>query len=371
MVKSKRIYQIDLFRFIAALSVVFYHYFFRGYAADEMSDLNFEDVGGLFKYGYLGVDLFFIISGFVITLSINKRSISKFIISRITRLYPIYWMCVSLTFLVVILFGSPRYHAQLVQYILNLTMFHNYLGIESIDGVYWTLFVEMKFYIFVIGSYLIINKIKRIDLDYLVYFWTSLSLLFLFMNNIYILKVINFFFILNWSSYFIAGIVFYQIYNRGISLQYFFLLMILFLLSLHYAFLKIEFYEMQYNAPFSKLIGGGIIFIFYLIMLLVATNKLKSINSPKLISLGMLTYPLYLIHQIIGFIILNNLGIYFNKYVVVAATLIVMLVVSYLLSKYYEPYFSNYLKIKLEKFSAKYKNKKIKKIKNLNNFFFI
>ena len=75
MKKNNRIYQIDLFRFVAALSVVLYHYLFRGWAADNMSDVNFSEIGHFFQYGYLGVHLFFIISGFVILLSIKHKSI--------------------------------------------------------------------------------------------------------------------------------------------------------------------------------------------------------------------------------------------------------------------------------------------------------
>jgi peptidoglycan/LPS O-acetylase OafA/YrhL len=89
MTEKKRIYQIDLFRFLAAIAVVLFHYMFRGYVQDDML-INFNTIGSFFKYGYLGVNLFFIISGFVISLSIKHNSLIKFIISRFTRLYPIY-----------------------------------------------------------------------------------------------------------------------------------------------------------------------------------------------------------------------------------------------------------------------------------------
>lgn len=142
---NNRIYQIDLFRFLAALNVVFFHYFFRGYSADNLSNLNFSEISNFFKYGYLGVDLFFIISGFVISLSIKDRSLINFFISRISRLYPIYWISVLFTFIVIILFGAPRYNADIKQFIFNLTMFQNYLKVESMDTVYWTLYIEMVF----------------------------------------------------------------------------------------------------------------------------------------------------------------------------------------------------------------------------------
>ena len=80
---------IDILRIFAAFLVVFYHYLFRGHAADSMMSTNFP-FGELLKYGYLGVDLFFIISGFVITKSIENRSLKQFIIARFIRLYPIY-----------------------------------------------------------------------------------------------------------------------------------------------------------------------------------------------------------------------------------------------------------------------------------------
>ncbi len=123
-----------------------------------MSTVNFNKINSVFKYGYLGVDIFFIISGFVISLSIKHNSLRKFIAFRFTRLYPIYWVAVFLTFLITLIFGAPRYSADFNQFVINLTMFQNYLGIKSIDGVYWSLFVEMKFYIFIICTFLMINK---------------------------------------------------------------------------------------------------------------------------------------------------------------------------------------------------------------------
>jgi peptidoglycan/LPS O-acetylase OafA/YrhL len=58
--KKERFYEIDLLRFLAALSVMLYHYTFRGFAADDMSPLEFPYLAHVFKYGSLGVDLFFI-----------------------------------------------------------------------------------------------------------------------------------------------------------------------------------------------------------------------------------------------------------------------------------------------------------------------
>ena len=357
MKKNNRIYQIDLFRFVAALSVVLYHYLFRGWAADNMSDVNFSEIGHFFQYGYLGVHLFFIITGFVILLSIKHKSISKFIISRLSRLYPIYWICLILTFSMIILYGAPRFSTDLNQFLYNLSMFQNYLGVKSIDGVYWTLFIEMKFYIFIIGMYLIFNKIIELKIDYLLIFWLALSLLYLPFNELFLFRILNYFLILKWSSYFIAGMTFYQIYKNGLSIKYWVILAISFAMSLYYAFLEMKFLEIKFNTSYSPLIVGAIIFIFYSIMFLVTTDKMKKINSPKLIQLGMLTYPLYLIHQYIGYIILNNFGSYLNKYLLVFITVLIMISISFVLSKFYEPIVSSFFRKNLEKLTKKYKRK--------------
>ncbi len=83
-------------------------------------------------------------------------------------------------------------------------------------------------------------------------------------------------------------------------------------------------------------------------MYIVAIGNLKSLNSPKLLKLGLLTYPLYLIHQNIGFIIFNNLNGYINKYILLTATIILMIFISYILSNYYERKVSSYLNEKIK-----------------------
>jgi peptidoglycan/LPS O-acetylase OafA/YrhL len=92
-------------------------------------------------------------------------------------------------------------------------------------------------------------------------------------------------------------------------------------------------------------------------MLAVSCKKLNNINYPGLTKIGILTYPLYLIHENIGFIIFNNLESYINKYVLVILTTILMIVLSYILSQFYEPRMSHYLKFKLGILSKKFLKK--------------
>lgn len=127
-----RFYEIDLLRFIAAISVVFFHYTYRGYAADNYSPIPFLEIGHFTRYGYLGVQLFFVVSGYVILLSVQGKTLRQFFLSRITRLYPAFWVAVTLTFLVKHFFTDttmpPVLHAGVGQYVFSMTMFQEFLA---------------------------------------------------------------------------------------------------------------------------------------------------------------------------------------------------------------------------------------------------
>ncbi|RZJ93005.1 MAG: acyltransferase, partial [Hymenobacter sp.] len=102
--KSTRYYEIDLLRFVAAAAVVLYHFAYRGYHADHLSPVDYPVLGQVCKYGYLGVELFFLISGYVILHSAQGKSLGQFFVSRVQRLYPAYWVACTLCFVVVRLF---------------------------------------------------------------------------------------------------------------------------------------------------------------------------------------------------------------------------------------------------------------------------
>ena len=91
-------------------------------------------------------------------MSAEGRSAPAFLASRVGRLYPAYWVAVVITALVLhheqqLLPVWPRLH--LAGVVLNLTMFQTAFGVDHVDGVYWTLWVEWKFYLLVIGLLLV------------------------------------------------------------------------------------------------------------------------------------------------------------------------------------------------------------------------
>lgn len=116
---------LDLVRLFAALFVATYHFaYFRSATPRAWAD-----------WGWCGVQIFFVMSGFVIALSASQKTAGDFALSRAKRLYPAAWICASVSMLI-----APR---PLGDYFRSLTLFP--LG-PYVDGVYWTLPIEIAFY---------------------------------------------------------------------------------------------------------------------------------------------------------------------------------------------------------------------------------
>ena len=139
-VSANRLVEIDALRGVAAMAVVLFHYttrFAELYAPKTLPSLSFPD-------GHYGVNLFFIISGFVIFMTLEKTSRPMdFVVSRFSRLFPAYWFAILLTFSITHLLGLPGKLVDLSTAFANLIMIHSFFHVPHVDGVYWTLEVEL------------------------------------------------------------------------------------------------------------------------------------------------------------------------------------------------------------------------------------
>src|SRR6266508_2773730 len=146
--QSHRLAVLDGLRLFAALSVVFFHYVGQEERGWEQSTRQMlEALHAPASLGWLGVNLFFLISCFVICMSSWGRSLGAFFTSRVVRLYPAYWFAVVLTTAFVAVL--PMLHGRRggLQVLVNLTMLQTPLGVHPVDPVYWTLWVELHFYL--------------------------------------------------------------------------------------------------------------------------------------------------------------------------------------------------------------------------------
>lgn len=341
--QSKRFYQIDLLRFIAAMGIVLAHYLFRGYRADNLSVISFEELGDWMKYFFVFIDLFFIISGFVITLSIRGKTLREYVKSRVLRVFSVYWVCALITYLVIVLFGAPRFNASFTQFLANLTLMHDLMDIEALDGVYWTMVIEVKFYL-LSAVYVAIQHFKKVTIEACAYLWLGLSVLYVFFSHTTIMFLANLALILEWAPAFIAGMLMARMYKTNkITVVNGMALITCVLLSVYHRLHFIMGAAMYFKTDASEPLVVGLVVLMYLLVFLIVRNKLKFLNKPFFIYLGILTYPLYLLHQNIGYIIFNNLNEYLNKYVILSFTILFMLVLSYILNRYVEAPITKYL----------------------------
>lgn len=337
-------YELDILRICGAIGIVLFHYTFRGYAADNMTIVNFPMLGSLFKYGYTGLYLFFILTGYTISLSIQRKKFSNFLLGRIVRLYPSYWAAVSLTAIVTFFLGGGRYHISIKQFLFNLTMLNSYFGVESVDGVYWFMYVIFKFY-FLISMVLIFNMARY--LKYFAGLWLISSAAIIYYN----IPKIGFFLIPEYSPFLIAGIIFSSAKKEGWDSYKLIITSFSMWFSLYLGNVDAHNMTQHYHAYFSQLVVAALIGVTFLCMFLVTVNK-NNLKMNKVIPvLGACTYPLYLIHQHIGFMIFNNFIGMFNKYLLLAVTMSAMTATAILIIKHIDPFVFNLMNkiIKVEK----------------------
>lgn len=341
-VKNKRIYEIDLLRFVAAIFVVCYHFFFHGIVTQKLADEFYSNASDFFKYGFLGVDIFFILSGLVILVSAKNRSIQDFVKARFLRLYPVYWVCMIIT-AAVLLCAQVLDNLSIVGFIANLTMYQTILGYPSIDGVYWTLLIELFFYMWV-AVMIYFNLLKYTSIIF--FSWVLLAALFLLigLESKYITKILLF----NWISYFSLGVFLYlNFLEKERTLCSMLGLILSFVLSIFKTIDRTEALSASTAGYLEPFISAGIIILTLMLLIYFILKKsVKNIKVIKLFSiLGAASYPLYLIHQEIGFVIINKLTENGWNFFFVSISMIVLFIfLSIFLSKYIEPFLTSRIK---------------------------
>jgi len=334
-------HELDLLRFIAALAVVFFHYtFLNALMINEVP--TYHILGDFTKYGYLGVELFFMISGFVILMTTINKSPVDFVISRVSRLYPAFWIALCLTSISILFFVVDDLKGlSFSRFLSNLSMIPEYLGKENIDPVYWTLQVEIKFY-FWIFLIVMLRKIGNIENFIIAWLFFSILETFHFMH-----EYTHFLIIPEWAPYFSAGALFFIVKTQGFNFRRGLLLFLSYILSIHYAVLGSVEKTNLYEINFSPIIITALITLFYLLFIWIISSRNASKRSHYIVLIGALTYPLYLTHNVLGEIIFTNFGKHIDQYTLLFIVIFLMLMLSFFISRYLEPKIGKLMKSKL------------------------
>jgi peptidoglycan/LPS O-acetylase OafA/YrhL len=300
---GKRIVRLDGLRFIAALCVVFFHFAFRGAAAGVMPKLDLPGwLVSMSQYGYLGVSLFFMISGFVIAYSAEGRAPLEFAAARFARLYPSHLAAVTLTFIVTIAFGAPAFTTGFVQYFANLSMFAPLFGQEFMDGAYWSIVLEIIFYFWVF-LFLALGLFEKSG-ERIVLCWLLISLV----NELFLgLKPLRFLFLTEYSGFFAAGVLIYRLRAGKSGFIAAPLLALSFAIAVQTSLAGLKVISQKYDTALSGAAASVLVFCIFALFY-AATSPSRTRLPLRLLGVaGAATYPLYLLHQHIGYIAISRL----------------------------------------------------------------
>ncbi len=358
---------IDALRAVGAISVIIGHI---ELSKSSLGLFNFKDSIPFFKYtsGHLGVILFFVISGYLITYlmlleknEFNKINIRNFYIRRILRIWPIYFLIILLLIFVFPKIISIDYFGKVENiFDLNLSTILMYLflvpnlivfGINGIGGGYHlgTIGTEEQFYLI----WPILFKYFNNLFIPLIFIFFSITLAphisdfisFNYIKNIHLKQV--FFNITNFFNHFkincmaLGGLFSYIyylnksiilkiLYSYTVQLASFILGFGLWILGFHLSYFNDEFY--------------AILFSIIILNLSTNTNSLLKLDNKIINFLGKISYGMYIYHWIIIYITIDllnkfELDIVYYNILLYSITLLVTILISFLSYKYFESYF--------------------------------
>lgn len=355
-----RIKILDSFRAIAILMVIAFHFtgaFTKARTLDMYPHIAKslypygDQFSSYFPYGSRGVQLFYMISGFVIYLTLNRTaSFKDFMIKRIVRLFPLLLVCSIITFYLPILIDPANkyliFHRPVINFLPSLTFTElwiwNKLGhthIEYIDNVYWTLVIEMKFYIYIALIYFSLkNNFYRNWLYFSFIFIVSYAVSNKFVQSAALFnlnKILETIFISKYILFFTLGTYFYRLYEK-LPVERF-----------HVALISgMTLISVIYIMPVEESVAFCLFSLLFLLFI-YRPKYLAFLNNKPLLFIGMVSYPLYLIHENIGVLLINRFadltGSSYSE-IFIVLVLAILIFFSYLLNRYFEVPCSRFFK---------------------------
>jgi peptidoglycan/LPS O-acetylase OafA/YrhL len=279
---------------MAALAVVLYHYTF-GYT--QVVGRHMPGLDLIATDGHFGIYLFFIISGFVIFMTLERSGrAADFSVSRFARLWPPYLVCAGLTSLLIVGLDFNPNHLTVGDALLNVLMMNKVLGNVSIDPSYWTLTYEVLFYA---GAAMIFFglKVKRIEWACLAWLGLAFVARISSLNNHHqrlgVLLGVDF------CHFFVLGLMIYLIYQRRATWLTWLTVVLAFSMTL---------FGPAWNPGAMKRWQFILLTaLFAVVVWLVAERKIRFLNIAPLLFLGEISYSLYLVHQIAGYWVIKQL----------------------------------------------------------------
>lgn len=275
---QRRVANLDILRGVAALLVCIFHFDRNGFSGIGL----FSSAA---KYGFVGVDIFFVVSGFIIPFALersqfNLQSTGSFLLSRLLRLYPAYLIAILINIALWQLssllpgFRGSNPSLNVSQIIGNLLLICDFQKQSWISPVFWSLAIEAQYYVLMAISYPALNHQSKTTRYAALAFWICAP---------WIIRASPFVF--SWTALFAMGTLCFLRRGQRVSGPLFVIFMVL-------AFSVHGFAHGWLGASVGVLTSFFILFF-------------PEVNSRILIWTGMVSYSLYLLHVPIGGRIVN------------------------------------------------------------------
>lgn len=320
----ERLSGLDGARGVAAVLVALAHYFISLYKFPSESLLGFFSS----FIGSYAVGLFFLTSGFVVASSAQKSYASDFFVRRIFRLYPVAIVVVAIRMLVEFKLGNIR-GLDCQDFLISASLFGSDLVPNEalVEPIYWTLSIEVKFYIIVGLVYFLSKKLNAEVLPsiFIIFGLLSVGHTYIMPHNSQWPWAVSFGVLASTLPMLLLGWITWLYKSEAIGRAYFFSGLLCVFLSLLNAPYPIYF-SLDKGAP-SWLLSA---LTFFLI--LKNPSFLTFIKNRVFGFLGKISYPLYAIHSSLIIIVINYLPSGMNELVTFSIFLGLLLLCSWLLN---------------------------------------
>ncbi|MCA1220921.1 acyltransferase family protein [Streptomyces sp. 8L] len=303
--RPARLRALDGLRLVAALMVALYHYGGRegevATAWGASPAVQFPSMHTWFAYGPLGVQIFFVISGFVICMSAWGRSLAAFFASRVSRLMPAYWCAVVLITAVFALPGVVYRTVTASDALLNLTLLQMPAGGQRVIGVDWTLWAEIRFYA-LFAVCVVLPGVTRRRVVLFGSLWTIGAVLADAAHSALATQIL----MPEYAPFFVGGMGLYLVHRDHRDPLGWGLALVGFLLGQHYAVADLWHASTYFSYRHTGVIIA-IVALGFAAVAAVALDRLRWANWRWLTTAGVLTYPFYLVHEHLGWVVIGGL----------------------------------------------------------------
>ena len=283
-----RLAGLDVLRGFAACAVMIHHH---GQYYDELYPGRLP-LPVNFAAGHFGVELFFIISGFVILMTIERKAtVRAFAVARLTRLLPCFLAALVLATVILVVAPMPPLDPPTVgRFLANMTMVPLLFGERVVDLPYWTLTYETVFYV-CMAVLLALDRLRSVEWIGLA--WIAAGLLFTTLVDAEQHRRITIILLAYYSNFFVIGMCLYLIHVGRARPVTWFALAAAVLVSAR-------------GGGEQAFYASGVLYLtltaaFTLLVWLATTSVGRWIALPPLVFLGRISYPLYLVHVVLGF----------------------------------------------------------------------